>query len=98
MDMQTANKTARLTVLLSPEDKRGIEQRARGLRMSVGEYLRRASRSYEPELDHDTLEAAVEQWASNMEHMRKTIAETLEYSAKKRAEREELRKARDGAR
>jgi hypothetical protein len=96
MDVQTANKTARLTVLLSPEDKRSIEQRARGLDMSVGEYVRRASQSYEPELDYETLEAVVKTWHDNTTHMRQRIAKTIEHVDRRLAEIAELRKARNG--
>jgi hypothetical protein len=77
MEVQTANMAARLTMLSSPEDKRGIEAWARGLDMSLSEDL--------------PLEAAVQQWARNAQHMRKMIAETPEYSAKMRAERDEVR-------
>lgn len=93
-----ANKTARLTVLLAPDDKRRIEQRARSLDLSVGEYVRRASQSYEPELDAAMLDALVEEWRSNVQHMRKTLGDALDHSEKCLSEARALREARNGDR
>ena len=97
MDVQTTAKSERLTVLLSRDEKRSIESRARAADLSVGEFMRRAGQSYEPDLTHATLERLVDEFASNIEHMRKTIADTLEFSARCRAERAAMRKARHGA-
>ncbi len=97
MELQT-NKTERLTVLLAPDDKRRIEQRARSLQLSVGEYVRRASQSYEPEVDAATLDALVEEWRSNVVHMRTVLADALDHSERCLAEARQLREARDGDR
>lgn len=97
MEMQTT-KSARLTVLLAPDDKRRIEQRARSLDLSVGEYVRRASHSYEPELDAGTLNALIEEWRANVDAMRASIGDALAYSEQKLKEARELRKAHNGAR
>lgn len=97
MEMQS-NKTERLTVLLAPEDKRRIEQRARSLQLSVGEYVRRASQSYEPELDAAMLDALVEEWRGNVAAMRETLSGALDYSERCLAEARALREARHGDR
>jgi hypothetical protein len=97
MELQS-NKTARLTVLLAPEDKQRIEQRARKLDLSVGEYVRRASQSYEPELDSATLDALVEEWRSNVAEMRAKLADALTYSERRLSEARALREARHGDR
>lgn len=97
MELQT-NKTARLTVLLAPDDKRRIEQRARSMDLSVGEYVRRASQFYEPELDAATLDALVDEWRANVDHMRKTLGDALAYSEKCLSEARALREARHGHR
>lgn len=96
MMAQTA-KTERLTVLLAPEEKRQIERRARGLDMSVGEFVRRASQSYDPDLDPETLAALIEEWRTNVAAMRETVAGALDYSAQCLAEARALREARHGA-
>ena len=64
-------------MLLSREDKREIEH-ARAAKLSAGEYVRRASQSYDPKLDHETLEAVVNLWHENILHMRKRLAETFD--------------------
>ena len=98
MDAQTATaaKTERLTLLLSREDKRLIEQRAQAANLSVGEFMRRAGQSYEPDLDYDTLEAVVKTWQDNLTHMRSRLAEAFARFDEYKAEMNELRKGRDG--
>jgi hypothetical protein len=101
MDLQASTtKSERLTVLLSVEDKRSIEQRAREAKMSVGEFVRRASQSYSPEseIDRETLEALVKVWHENVTHMRDRIRQTLKVIDDNNAEIRALREARHGAR
>jgi uncharacterized protein (DUF1778 family) len=98
MEAQTAaTKTERLTVLLSREEKQSLEERARAADLSVGEFVRRASRSYDPELDYETLEAVVTAWNDNLRHMRETLAASSARHEAFRAEMEELRRSRRGA-
>lgn len=69
MDMQPATMNARLVVMMTPQDKKAIEQRALALDLTTSELVRRAAKSYEeavtPEQEEmlevlaDELEAAV---------------------------------------
>jgi hypothetical protein len=90
----TLNKTARLSVLLSPRDKRDIEARARTLNMSVGEFVRRAADSYDPALDEVALSAMVDEWRAQSEAMRRRLALALSHVESRLAEIDALRAAR----
>jgi hypothetical protein len=52
-----AAATKRVVVLMSPEDKARLEEKARRARISTGELVRRSIEAYEPELDGAELEA-----------------------------------------
>ena len=85
--------SSRLVVMMSPEDKRAIETRARALGMSPSELVRRAARDYDPV---DPAEArALDLLASEVERtvaaMRQDLARIDEDMAFHRAEMARLR-------
>lgn len=69
-------KTARMTIVLDPADKARIEARARASAMSTGEYVRRASQSYEPELPDGVLEAILGEFETSLAAMRRTLRDS----------------------
>ncbi len=48
-------KTARLTILVTPEQKTAIAKRAKSLNISAGDLLRRAVETYKADDDHETV-------------------------------------------
>lgn len=90
----TLNKTARLSVLLSPRDKRDIEARARTLNMSVGEFVRRAAETYDPALDEVALSAMVDEWRAQSDAMRRRLAQALSHVEARLSEIDALRAGR----
>jgi hypothetical protein len=91
-------KTARMTILLDPAEKASIETRARAHSMSTGEYVRRASASYEAEIDEATLEAIVDTFAENVSAMRQSLQRTAAHVESCLAEMEALRATVHGPR
>ena len=91
-------KTARLTMMLEPEDKQRIETRARGLGVSTGEFVRRASQSYEPEGDPALLDRLIGEFEANTRAMRDTLRASNDYVEARLAEVAALREAHDGRR
>lgn len=89
-------KSARLTMMLEPEDKRSIETRARGLGVSTGEFVRRASQSYEPGLDPEVIDRMIVEFESNTRAMRDTLRAANEYAGARLAEASALREAHRG--
>ncbi|KPF65902.1 hypothetical protein IP88_13140 [alpha proteobacterium AAP81b] len=90
MQMQVT-KTARLTVLLAPADKAGIEARAAALKLSVGEFVRRAADAYDPAVDPALLAAMVDEYHATVTAMRDRVAAALDYAEARDAERRALR-------
>ena len=72
-----ATMTARMVVMMTPEEKRALEARARDLDMTSSELLRRASQSYEPMLDEALLAAIADQIEANNAAMQATLEATL---------------------
>ncbi|QXQ06513.1 hypothetical protein KX816_20610 [Sphingosinicellaceae bacterium] len=91
-------KSARLTMMLEPEDKQRIETRARGLGVSTGEFVRRASQSYEPDIDPETLDRLVVEFEANTRAMRETLRAANDYAEARLAEVAALREAHHGRR
>jgi hypothetical protein len=58
-------KTARMTILVTPEQKASINKRAKQLKLSAGEVIRRAVDSYSSTLED---EAALSALACELEH------------------------------
>lgn len=54
-------RSERVTVLLSPEEKARLAQRAASLQIPIGELMRRAVAGYDPEADTAELEALADE-------------------------------------
>ena len=85
-------KTERLVILLSPEEKQAITGKAKALKLSAGEMVRRAVENYRPDADEESLlctladelkHAAVESRAVLADALRE-LGETREYFAARR--------------
>ena len=79
-------RTARTTVLMSPEEKAAIEKRAASMGVSSGEYIRLAVDNYEmtsPEEEAELavlveeLNKAVPKMRASLDQMSKTLRKTL---------------------
>lgn len=84
-------KTARMTIVLEPEAKAEIETRARAAKMSTGEFVRAATRYYDPRIDDEVLEALVGQFAETMKAMSDRMRETADRTDRRLAEIAALR-------
>ncbi|KPF78937.1 hypothetical protein IP88_02775 [alpha proteobacterium AAP81b] len=87
-----------MTIVLDPEDKALIETRARANSLSTGEYVRRASQSYDAGVDEATLAALVGQFAETVAAMRTTLSEATLYAQARLDEIAVLREGRGGDR
>lgn len=56
--------TARVVVMMTPDEKRALEQRAGAFQMTPSELIRRAAATYEPDIEE---EAALEYLANEIE-------------------------------
>jgi len=65
--------TARVVVMMTPDEKRALEGRARALDMTPSEFVRRVSRSRDSGVDEGLLDAIVTQMEANTAAMRKSI-------------------------
>ena len=61
--------TARVVMMMTPDEKRGLEERARLLAMTPSEFVRRVSRSGEPQVDEKLLETFLTEFAANNRSM-----------------------------
>ena len=61
----------RVVVLMTPDDKRSLEAKAKAAEMSVGEFLRRAADAYDPTGEE------TEQIEAMLKHMKKMGEEIL---------------------
>lgn len=86
--------TARMVVMMTPVDKRAVEDRARALDLTPSELIRRASQAYDPGNDDAMLEAFVEEFAANNEAMHQTLSAALDRLDAKLAEVDAIRAAR----
>lgn len=71
--------TARVPVLMTKEDKVQIARKAKKAGMSVGEYLRRAGKSFNPSEDGEALEAMIDQMLKATERADQAIEEALTF-------------------
>lgn len=90
-----ATMTARMVVMMRPEEKRKIEERARSLDMTPSEMLRRSSIDYEPELDEALLDAVLTRMEENTAGMRHSLQEAAARLDETLAEIREARAAHD---
>ena len=70
-------RSARLTVPVTPEEKRWIEARARQAGMSAGEFLRQAGLSFDPEIDAAAVQALARELAGTIERIHRSLTTTL---------------------
>ena len=85
--------TARMVVLMDPEEKQAIENRARSHRLTPSEWVRQAAREYDPTPDEEVLTLIAEQMEDAVVHMKKRLTESIAYCDAKRAESNALRVA-----
>ena len=77
-----ATVTARIPVLVTESEKSRIAKKAKDAKLSVGEYMRRAAKSFQPSDDDDeVLEAVIKQMEKATESAEKAIDETLKFVA-----------------
>ena len=70
--------TARVVVMMTPQEKRALEDRSRLLGMTPSEFVRRVSRSGDAEIDEGLLDAIVSQMEANTAAMRRAINDTCD--------------------
>jgi hypothetical protein len=85
--------TQRIPVLVTPEEKEQISNRAKDAGLSVGEYFRRAVAAFQPAEDEALLEGMIEQMKKTAAMAEAAIDETLAFVAasNERIARMELR-------
>lgn len=83
-------KTERMTILVTPDQKRAITALAKKLKLSAGEVIRRAVEGYRPNEEEMVLNALADELDRAVKEARKSIKEalhetqrTLEYFAAK---------------
>ena len=89
-------KTQRINLLVSPEEKALIDERARTAGLTASELVRRAVGAYDPDADMDDLRAVVAELAAAAERMDKRMAAALksaERTSKALADKDALRAA-----
>ena len=91
-------KSARMTIMIDPQEKAHIQRRARAQAMSTGEYVRRASQSYEGEIDERLLGKLIDEFADNVAAMRKALRESADYLEARLAEAAAIRETVHGPR
>ena len=88
-----ATMTARVVVMMTPEEKRTLEARAREFRMSASDFVRRASDSYDPRVDEAFFDAFLTQFEANNREMCEMLKATNDRIDATRAEMITLREA-----
>ena len=83
--------TARMVVLMDPEEKRAIERRAKSYHLTPSEWVRQAAREYDPTPDEEVLTLLAEQMEEAAVHMKKRLNDALAYSDARMAEMHALR-------
>ncbi len=89
-------KTVRLNLMVSPEEKADIDERAKRASLTTSELIRRAVEIYDPEVDMDELRALAEELAEVADRMEKKLKANLAAIAKLRdqlADKEALKAA-----
>lgn len=92
----SAAASERVVVLMTPDDKRHIEEKARAAGISVGELMRRASEAYDPRLDDNELIDALlksiketgDRILASLDNASNTVRGTLDCLAERRQQRE----------
>jgi hypothetical protein len=81
MDMsgrETTMKSARINLLLSPEEKALVESRAHRAGLTTSELVRRAIMAFDPDVDMEELEILARELALATDRMDRKLTETLE--------------------
>lgn len=68
--MEAVMKTARMNLLLSPQEKSSIEARARAANMNTSEFMRAAVAQYDPTVDTEELAVLVGELNSSADRMK----------------------------
>lgn len=74
-----ATATERVPVLMTGKEKAEIARKARQAGLSMGEYLRRAGKSYRPSEDDKALEGMIDQMIKATERAEKAIDDALAF-------------------
>ena len=86
--------TARMVVLMDPEEKRAIESRARSHRLTPSEWVRQAAREYDPVPDEEVLTLFAEEIERSVARMRQKQDDSIAHSEACTAEIRAIRAAR----
>ncbi len=89
-------KSVRINLMVSPEEKADIDERAKRASLTTSEFVRRAVVSYDPDVDMDEMRALAEELASVVDRMEKKLDVNLADIAKLReqlADKEALKAA-----
>jgi hypothetical protein len=70
-------KSERLTILVTPDQKRAIASKAKSLNLSAGEVVRRAVDSYRTDEEERMLAALADELERSVKEARKAIREAL---------------------
>ena len=71
--------SARIPVLVTPREKAAIEQKAKAAGLSVGEYLRRAAKSFMPSDDEEVLIGMIDQMLKTTDQANRAIDDALAF-------------------
>jgi ribosomal protein L13 len=74
-----ATATERVPVLMTGREKAEIARKARQAGLSMGEFLRRAARSYRPAEDDKALEGMIKQMILSTERAQQALDEALAF-------------------
>lgn len=74
-----ATATERIPILVTPQEKAWIAQKAQEAQLSMGEFLRRAASSFHPDADERMLEGMIEQMLKTTAQANAAIDEALAY-------------------
>ena len=83
--------TARMVVMMTPQDKRAIEQRARTQKLTPSELMRRAAHDYDPVPDEEALTLIAETVEQAAANMARNLDEAITYSRQRMAEIDAIR-------
>jgi hypothetical protein len=83
---ETTMKSARINLLLSPEEKALVESRAHRAGLTTSELVRRAIMAFDPDVDMEELEVLARELALATDRMDRKLTETLEAVADMRGQ------------
>ncbi|MGF1475719.1 MAG: ribbon-helix-helix protein, CopG family [Geminicoccaceae bacterium] len=71
-------KSLRINLLVSPEEKAQIDERAQAARLTTSELVRRAVAAYQPDQNLDDLKLLIDELAAAADRMERKLDATLE--------------------